>query len=136
MSLSCSCDYDDDDAPWYWWPPKDYTTYKKWRGQMCACKGCNHMIRYGQTVGQVFRTRPYTEWELDHFGTWGDEGDPEAVYLASAFMCERCTDLFFSFDDLGFHCVSPYEDMVGLAKEYHDTYQPGSKLDESLSPRR
>jgi len=78
------------------------------------------MIRYGQTVGQICRTRPATEWEEIH--GIGDE-EPESINLASDFMCERCTDLYFSFDDLGFECVSPYEDMKSLAKEYHATYQ-------------
>ena len=127
MSLSCSCDWDDGDPDWYWWPPKEYTTYKGMVGKCCCCKGCDHMIRYGQTVGEVGRSRPYTEAELDRFGEWGDEGNPESVNLASAFMCERCTDLFFSFDDLGFECVSPYEDMIGLAREYHEMYQKADK---------
>lgn len=121
MSLSCSCDYDGE-ADWYWWPPKDYSIYKKLRGQHCCCKGCTHMIGYGQTVGEVTRSRPPTHWEIEYIVGWGDEADPEFKYLASAFMCERCTDLFFSFQDLGFECVSPYESMVGLAKEYHDIY--------------
>jgi len=125
MSLSCSCDFDDDGCEWYWWPPKKYTTYKRWRSTGCCCENCNNRISYNDTAGEVPRSRPPTEWELDHTTTWGEEGDPKYKWLASAWMCERCTDLFFSFDDLGFECVSPYEDMRGLAKEYHATYQPG-----------
>lgn len=36
--------------------------------------------------------------------------------------CLRCADLYFSFEDLGFECVSPYENMVELAKQYAETY--------------
>lgn len=128
MSLSCSCDFDyDDDPEWYWWQPKEYSTYKKWRSQKCCCKRCENRVSYNDTVGEVTRSRQHTEWELDHMGEWGCEGDPEAVWLASAYMCERCTDLFFSFDDLGFECVSPYEDMLFLASEYHEVYQTKEK---------
>ena len=123
MSLSCACDWDGDDPEWYWWPPKDYTVYRKLRGQYCCSRRCTHMIGYGQTVGEVTRSRQPTEWELDNLCNWGDEGDPEYKWLASSYMCERCTDLFFSFEDLGFECVSPYEDMLFLAQEYHETYQ-------------
>jgi hypothetical protein len=89
------------------------------------------MIRYGQIVGEVSRSRSATEWEEEH-GIGGY--DPDSINLPSVFMCERCTDLFFSFDDLGFECVSPYEDMIGLAKEYHDLYQPTKKANPKAGP--
>lgn len=121
VSLSCSCYFDDEDYDTYWWPPKEYSTFKKWRAKRCACDGCNTRISYGDTVGQIACSRPGTPWEEDH-GICS-EGDPEAVYLASDYMCEECTDLYFSFQDLGFECVSPYENMRELAKQYHETYQ-------------
>lgn len=119
MSLSCSCDYDGDEPDWYWWPPKYYTTYKKWQSRLCICKGCKNRVSYGDTVSEVTRSRPATEWEEERDIA---SFDPDAITIASVYMCERCTDLFFSFQDLGFECVSPYEDMIGLAKEYHDMY--------------
>ena len=121
MSLSCSCDVGDDDFDTYWWPPKEYSTFKKWSAKHCACIGCNTRISYGDTVGRIDRSRPGTEWEEDHGICL--EGDPEGVWLASDYMCEECVDLYFSFEDLGFECVSPYENMRTLAKEYHNVYQ-------------
>ena len=132
MSLSCSCDWDDGDPDWYWWPPKDYWTYGRAIGKRCCCERCNNIVHKGDTCGQVLRTRQGTEWEHDH--GIADEDDPESVNLASAFMCEKCVDLFFSFEELGFECVSPYEDMRGLAKEYHDLYQPTKKANPKAGP--
>ena len=123
MSLSCSCDYGDGGYDWYWWPPKDYTRYRMWTSRLCCCEGCTNRISYNDTVAEVCRTRPPTEWEINNIIGWGDENDPEYKNLASVWMCERCADLFFSFDDLGFECVSPYENMIKLAKEYYEVYQ-------------
>ena len=122
MSLSCSCDFDDDgEADWYWWPPNEYSEYKMKRKARCCCECCNNMIAYGAITGTVRRTRSGTEWEDDRGIAYMD--DPESKSLANAYMCERCTDLYFSFVELGFDCVSPYEDMIQLAKDYHEQYQ-------------
>jgi len=120
MSLSCSCELDNDDAEWYWWQPNDYSVYNRKRSNPCCCENCENRVSRNDTVGEVRRTRAGTEWE-DIRGLAASD-DPEAVKLASVYMCERCTDLYFSFQDLGFNCISPYEDMIELAKEYHETY--------------
>lgn len=51
-------------------------------------------------------------------------GGGAKIPLAKQYMCERCADLFFSLQDLGFDCVSPYEDQRELVQEYASTYGP------------
>lgn len=46
----------------------------------------------------------------------GDE-----VYMANKFMCEECSDIFFSLKELGF-CLSLGSDMHDLLREYHEVY--------------
>lgn len=115
MSLACSCDFDGDDSPWYWWGPDGYTTYTKLRGQRCCSEGCNHLHRYGDTVAEVTRSRCATEWEeLREIGS----ADPDSITMSSVYLCERCADLYFSLFELGFECVSPYESMLELVSQY------------------
>ena len=51
-----------------------------------------------------------------------DEGDTEAISLASYWLCEECADLWFSLDELGFHCISPNENMREIVKEYAENW--------------
>jgi len=78
------------------------------------------MIRKGNTCAEAARSRFGTEWEDFHGIAACD--DYEGVWLASYYMCERCADLYFSFQELGFECVTPDENMLELAKEYHAIY--------------
>jgi hypothetical protein len=123
VSLSCSCEWGDEESDWYWWPPKEYSEYKRKRGVKCCCDGCDTLIRRSAVTGIVRRTRSGTMWEDDHGVGFVD--DPESVNLANAYMCEECTDMYFSLDDLGFECVTPYENMRDLCKEYNEVYQGG-----------
>ena len=126
MSLSCSCGWDVDDYDTAIWVANDYKEYPSWRGQRCCSEGCDSLVRKGDICLEIKRTRAGTEWE-DIRGIAAID-DPEAIQIASHYMCERCADLFFSFEDLGFECVSPYENMIELAKEYHDNYQLQTKI--------
>jgi hypothetical protein len=78
------------------------------------------MIRHGAICAEFERSRPGTEWELNN---WVASDDPDAVSLPSIYVCEICADLFFSFIELGFNCVSPFENKIKLAKTYHELYQ-------------
>ena len=117
MSLSCSCDFGGE-CDWYFDTPSDYSTLNTKRGRKCC--SCGDKIKPGETVVRFNRTRPpRSEYEERRFGD-----DWDAIPLASWYQCERCADLFFSFAELGFECVSPAEDMRELAKEYAAVYGP------------
>lgn len=121
MSLSCECDFDIDDEPaFYIWGPTDYSTLATRRRKRCV--SCEQPITPGTIVAPIRRTRSArTQVEERIYG----EDDPEAITLAPAYLCEPCADIYFSLEELGFTCVSPYEDMRQMAREYHATYGPG-----------
>ena len=119
MSLSCSCSDDDGDAVWYWWPPKDYSLLATTKRKRCS--SCKSLIDVGSTVAEFARSRP-ARTEIEERITQ-TEGDPEAIWLASSYLCEECADIWFSLSELGFECVGPGENMRSVAKEYHEIYQ-------------
>lgn len=117
MPLSCSIfDYNVDSDSWYFYPPEDYSTYTRPRRKGCSC---GKMVAQGNLCTKFFRSRPCRSLieEIIH----GDE-----VPLAPMYLCEACSDLYFSFIELGFVAVCPAENMIELAKEYASTYQSNS----------
>ena len=103
MSLSCSCDYDDDVAYWIR-KPKDYTK----SNNECNCASCNKQIIKDAICIE------FVCWANDE----GDHGED----LPSLFLCEECSDIYFNLDELGFECIGPQEDMRELLEEYHEVY--------------
>lgn len=116
MPLGCECDYDGD-YDWYYWAPDDYqhlaTTKRK------RCSSCKELIDIGAVCTEFTRSREVrTEIERRIYG----EGDPQAIWLASYWLCEECSDLYFSLSELEF-CVSPTDNMRGLVREYAEIWQ-------------
>ncbi len=117
MPLTCECDYgDDDEYAWYYTPPTDYATLGTRR--RCRCSSCNELIDVGAVVAEFSRYR-YAKDDVEE-----KIHDYNEIYLATYYLCERCADLWFSFRELGFECVSPGENMLELAKDYAATYGP------------
>lgn len=54
---------------------------------------------------------------------WGYEDVPRAPW----YHCERCADLYFSLEELGF-CAAPYDNMLELVKEYAELTKGGLDL--------
>src|SRR3990172_4908185 len=114
MPLSCSCDNEESD--WYFEEPKDYRTYPVDRNRK-KCSSCGDRIKSGSVCTEFERYRFYkTDVENKIFG---DDGE---IWLASMWLCEKCSDLYFSFAELGYDCVGPWENMIELAKEYAETH--------------
>lgn len=112
MPLSCECDFDGDG--WYYRPPDDYTKLStKKRKRCCSCK---NLIDIGAVCGLFERGRPF-ESDIEEKIYSADEEVP----LANYYMCETCTDLYFSLDALGF-CIDLNESMQELTKEYARDY--------------
>ena len=113
MPLSCSCSNDESD--WYYVSPKDYRTYPV-AARRKKCSSCGERIKGGAVCTEFERYRFYkTDVENKIFG---DDGE---IWLASMWLCERCSDLYFSFAEVGYDCVGPWENMLELAQEYAET---------------
>lgn len=118
MPLACSCD-NDGDYDWYYTDPDDYTAFPKTRRRK-RCSSCKELIEHGEQAARFGRSRP-ARTEIEE-RIYGDDGsDWEAVQLADRWLCERCADLYFSFREVGYDCISPDENMLELAKEYAET---------------
>lgn len=113
--LMCSCDYDPDPGAKLWYDPKDCAPLATKRARKCC--SCDERINVGDTCAEVPRVKvPDTDVECRIYGEDGE------VPLAPAYMCERCADLAYSLDDLGY-CSQPWEDQRELVKEYAEHHQ-------------
>jgi hypothetical protein len=106
MSLSCEC-YDD--SEWFYTAPDYYTTFSKNRRKRCC--SCIELIDIGSicTEFECYRTPRNEIEERIH----GDE-----VYTANKFLCESCSDIYYSLCELGF-CVI-LGDMLEQLNEYQE----------------
>jgi len=113
MGLSCSCGEYDGEG-WWFFPPDDYERAPAGRRKRCC--SCKSLIEIDAICTRFTRGRgPNTEIdELIH----GDE-----ISLASWWMCERCSDLYFSISELGF-CITLGDSMLDLVREYRENYGP------------
>ena len=126
MPLTCYCG--DGDYDWYYHSPNDYFEIKKIDRlyppqKKKKCSSCGDIIEWDSTVARFYRYRFPTLWEADHI-----YNDDDEIYLADYYLCEKCADLYFSFQELGFECVSPSENMIQLAKEYGEINRAGGSF--------
>lgn len=106
MSLSCYCS---DDGDWWYIPPNDYSTLATVRSR--RCRSCEERIAPGDLCT---RHECYRHWEHEiEERIYGDDGVP----TADAYLCERCSDLYWSLDDLGY-CYTMGDDLRELVREY------------------
>ena len=105
MPLSCSCVYEDD-YDYHYLPPTDYDT----AAGALKCTSCQQSIPVGATIAT---------FELV---TYDDNGDEE--YGEDEHMCEVCSDLYFSLEELGF-CITLGDDMRELVEEYAEMAKHG-----------
>mgnify|MGYP000533641920 CR=1 FL=1 len=116
MSLSCQC-HDYDGEGWSYWKPTEESTLQTKKARRCC--SCNDLIKPGSPVVPFPRfRRPNSDIEER---IHGDE-----VYLANWFMCEKCGDMYWSLDELGF-CITLGEEMRELTREYAEVYGPGKR---------
>ena len=109
MSLSCFCEYDPDPGSIVWEMYREYGPLKRRATWCCSCK---ERIPVGSVVVEVLRFKiPDNDIEKKIYGEDGE------IPRASRYLCERCGDLAYSLEDLGF-CQSPWEDQRELVKEY------------------
>lgn len=107
MGLSCSCDWDGEG--WYFFGPDQYTVLGTKRARRCC--SCKVSIKAGDLCAKFLR-EVQPDPDSIEARIYGDEKP-----LAPWFMCERCADLYFSLDELGY-CIFLGDDMRELVKEY------------------
>jgi len=107
MGLSCSTDIDGDYSWWYI-PEQELAPLatKRWR----KCSSCSTLMRVGTPARKFNRWRsPNNEIEER---IHGDE-----VHQAPLFMCETCSDLYDSLNELGY-CCDIEQDLKTQIAEY------------------
>lgn len=114
MGLSCSCDYEPDPGATVYYGPEDYTTLTTKRGRRCL--SCGDKIPVGSVCAEVPRVKiPSHDIE---YRIYGDDGE---IPRAPAYLCERCADLCFSLEELGY-CPQPWEDQRELVADYAEMH--------------
>ena len=107
MSISCGCDFGGD-YDFYYNPPTDYIKMPVGRRKRCC--SCNTLIGIRDTATRFLRYRdPVSDIEQQ---ICGDE-----VWLADNFMCEECSDIFFSLTAMGI-CITLNDSMQNDLAEY------------------
>ena len=101
MPLTCSCSGDYD---WFYESPEFYSIFDYKRRKRCC--SCGDLIDIGSYAGR------FESYEFDEAG--------DEKYLAPNWMCETCTDIFFTLEDLGYCIVLKSDNMKDLLAEYHD----------------
>lgn len=115
MSLDCLCDCDDE-SDVVFFDPDDYSIMPA-RKRRVRCKSCKEIISDGDVVAE-FRIVRQNMSEVEE-RIYGDDGVP----LASRFLCESCSDIFFNLFERGFN-VGPYEDLRKTMQDYINVYKP------------
>ena len=83
------------------------------------CASCDIKINPGSTCTSHSRfTFPRSEVEARIVGGGYEDWEVE-IPLASVWLCEKCSDLYFSFLEKGF-AVFPHEDMNLMLDDYQD----------------
>lgn len=118
MSLYCGC-YEYDGEGWAYDIPNGYTPLDTTRRKRCC--SCHDLIDLGATAARFARFR-YPKDDIEA-RIMGDEAE---IYMAAWWMCERCADLFFSLEELGF-CIDISTDMRDAVKEYAELYGGGAR---------
>jgi hypothetical protein len=100
MPLTCSCSTDD-----YYWYYKSPTDYSKYSFVLGTCSSCGEHIKEGDLC---------TQFIIYEF----DEETESEVYLNPMYHCEKCADMWFNFEELGFECIAPDENVMELLEQY------------------
>lgn len=108
--LSCSCPSDEYDSNIIYYVPNDYSVLNTSKRKRCVSCKCLIDRQSTCTIFDIKRL-PKNEIEERIYGEGHD------VPMASRYMCENCSDIFFNLYELGF-CVSIEDNMNDLLEEY------------------
>ena len=114
MPLSCDCgDFDPSDLDRWWYGPNDYTEMPK-RKRRARCVSCKDLIENSAVVTRFDWYRHPNQFEDEKLG-WSEVG------FSTDWMCETCSDIFFSLTELGF-CMNLDTPMREHLADYHSLY--------------
>lgn len=126
MGLSCSCDYEPDPGDTVYGDVLDYAPLATKRSRKCC--SCGERIAVGDTCCEVLRFRiPKFDVEVNIYGEDGE------IPIPPVYMCERCADLAFSLEELGY-CFQPWEDQRELVADYADMHAPMPENRMEITP--
>ena len=110
--LSCDCEYDVDDAPWFFYNPADFGILTTSRRKRCC--SCKKLINIGALVLEFERAR-YAQNDIEYRIHSDDE-----IGMASWYHCESCGEIWLNLTAAGF-CFDLEQDgdMHARLKEYH-----------------
>lgn len=117
MTLSCEC------GDWYpepgeWWHEGHRGTYTPLKELAPARKRRPRCASCGDVIGFDDLALAFPRWRVPdadvEIAIYGEEGQ---IPIATWYHCERCADLYFSLDELGF-CGQPGTDQRDLCQEY------------------
>lgn len=121
MGLTCECVDYCDDGGWWYYGPSDYKTAPLGRRRRCC--SCKKLIECGSDMTEFLRERS-TRDDIEE-NIHGCERT-----LASWYMCETCSDIYFNLAELGFCIYLGRESMPDLLREYQRLYAPGQRCTE------
>lgn len=119
MPLSCSCDFDPEPGQTCWYPANDdFEKLNTKRRQ--RCKSCGGLIDIGSDC-LIFPRAKIPEYDIE-IDIYGEDGE---IPRAPVYMCEKCGEIYLNLVyTAGFECLSPYENMPDMLREYIRTYEP------------
>lgn len=110
MSLSCTCDFEDD-ADWYFESADDFSILTTKQSRKCC--SCKTKIKPGEEALRLRRYRDPSDIYGIEESIYGDE-----VPLAAYYMCETCGGLYFAVQDSGM-CCDIERDLKKQIREYN-----------------
>ncbi|WP_294346921.1 hypothetical protein [Prosthecochloris sp.] len=110
MSLTCGWPTGDYDS-WFFEPAEEYS-FMPYRTRRTRCCSCGSMLNSGDIVTEhICYRNARTAFEER---IWGDQ-----VFLANKYLCESCSDIYFSLVELGYG-FNLGDDMRDLLRDFQD----------------
>ena len=129
MPLTCSCDFDYEPEPgqtaidWYTGKEIDFETLSTSKRKRCI--SCKKLINIGDECIKFRMLRhPHNEIEARIHGIDWDCFEEPKIKIAPVYQCENCGEIWLNLQEVGFECLSPFEDMNQSLKDYQIEYAP------------
>lgn len=117
MPLTCGCN--DDLEPGYL-VCSDVSDFEPLRAsKRKRCRSCKELINIGDFAVRFSIWKvPESEIEINIYG------EDREVPQAPRYLCEKCGEIYYNLESVGFECIWPDENMRELLKEYQSVYKP------------
>lgn len=115
MPLTCGCDHEPEPGMKMHYPGEDFErlgTSKRKR-----CWSCKRLISINDFVVRFSRVKIPSH--VVEIAIYGEDGE---IPIAPRYLCEQCGEIYLNLSAVGFDCITPYENMTELLKQYQNTY--------------